>query len=73
MNKFNHQNTMMKLAVQEDVALNMALKGLLDIDSLLSKPLPKPTTIKKKRSFIQFIKNTVDLFGIFLILGNRET
>ncbi len=65
MNKFNHQNTMIKLAVQEDVALNMALKGLLDIDSLLSKPLPKPTTIKKKRSFIQFIKNTVDLFGIF--------
>ncbi len=65
MNKFNHQNTMIKLAVQEDVALNMALKGLLDIDSLLSKPLPKPTTIYKKRSFIQFIEKTVDLFGNF--------
>jgi hypothetical protein len=64
MKKLNHQNAMIKLAVQEDVALNMALKGLLDIDSLLSKPLPEPTTINKKRSFIQFFKRTAELFGI---------
>lgn len=54
MKKYNHQNAMIKLAVQEDVALNMALKGLLEIDSLLSKPLPEPTFINKRRSFIQF-------------------
>ena len=65
MKNLNHQNAMIKLAVQEDVALNMALKGLLDIDTLLSKPLPEPTTIKKKRSFIQFYKNKADFFGIF--------
>ena len=65
MKKYNQQNAMIKLAVQEDVALNMALKGLLEIDSLLSKPLPEPTFINKKRSFIQFLKNIADLFGIF--------
>ena len=66
MKNLNHQNAMIRLAVQQDVALNMAFKGLLDIDVILSKPMPKPTTITKKGSFIQFFKKTVELFGIFL-------
>lgn len=65
MRKFNHQNNMINLAVQEDIALNTAVKGLLDIDSLLSKPMQKPTTTNKKRSFIQFFKKNSFLFGTF--------
>ena len=65
MTKLNHQNALIELAVHDDVALNMALKELLDIDSLLSKPMPKPTTINKKRSFIQFFKKTASLLCIF--------
>ena len=56
---------MIRLAVEEDVALNIALEGLLEIDSLMSKPQPKPTIINKKRSFIQFFKKAADLFCSF--------
>lgn len=65
MNKYNPQNAMIELAIQEDVALNLALKGLMDIDALLSNSQEKPSTINKKWSFIQFFRQVILLFGIF--------
>ncbi len=56
---------MIKVAVQEHVALNMALKGLLEIDTLLTKSIPESTSITKKKPFIQFLKNLRDYWLYF--------
>ncbi|WP_282054034.1 hypothetical protein [Maribacter luteus] len=65
MNVHNHQNDMIKVAVQEHVALNMALKGLLEIDTMLTKSIPESTSITKKKPFIQFLKNLRDYWLYF--------